>query len=134
MDDERGADISVLCVEDNADVAGMLEVLLGSEPGVRWVGRAVDPAAVLDDVARERPDIVLMDLSIPGVDTIELIRQVVGKHPDSGVLVFTGYDDPATVERVLDAGARGLVSKSEDPDGLLSAIRRAGRGECVRPL
>ena len=123
--------LSVLCIDDNADVAGMLQALVQAQNDLDSLGCVTDHEIVLDVIAEKQPDVILLDLSIPGVDTLDLIRTIARAHPDSRVLVYSGYDMPETVDEVMAAGAWGLVSKHGDFDELLSAIRRVGHGEVV---
>jgi DNA-binding NarL/FixJ family response regulator len=122
---------TVLCVDDNADVASMLESLVSAQPDMQCAGCVLDPHRVVDEIGKARPNVVLLDLTMPGVDTVELIRTIANQCPDSRVLVYSGYDQPETVDDVMAAGAWGLVSKHGKFDQLLEAIRRVCQGEVV---
>ncbi len=123
--------VTVLCVDDNADVVNMLSTLVDSQSDMRNLGCVDNGDDVLDALRRLRPNVVLLDLTMPGIDTLELIRTISRDFPESRVLVYSGYDMPETVDEVIAAGAWGLVSKHGQFDELLSAIRRVGHGEVV---
>lgn len=126
---EPNRNLTVLCVDDNADVAAVVGILVSRQPGMRLAGLVTDAALVLEEIRKLRPNVVLLDLTMPGTDTAELIRAIAGQFPESRVLIYSGYDQPKQVEEVIGAGAWGLVSKHGEPEELIEAIRRVGRGE-----
>jgi DNA-binding NarL/FixJ family response regulator len=128
---EPNRDLTVLCVDDNADVAAAIGILLRSQPGMRLAGSLTNPARVLEEIRELRPNVVVLDFTMPGIETTELIRTIAGRFPESRVLVYSGYDQPEKVGDLLGAGAWGLVSKHGEPEELVEAIRRVGRGEAV---
>ncbi len=120
--------IRVLIADDHAVVRSGLEQLLSTAPDVELVGIAADGAEAVAQVAALAPDLVLMDLSMPGVDGIEATRRIAESHPGSQVLVLTSFSDKQRILDALDAGAAGYVLKHAGPDELLDAIRAAHEG------
>jgi DNA-binding NarL/FixJ family response regulator len=120
--------IDVLVVDDHALMRVGLRGLIAAADDMRVVGVAADGAEALETVATTKPHVVLMDLSMPGMDGITATRSIVEDHPDVGVLVLTSYSDQQRVMEALDAGAIGYVLKDTDPVDLLAAIRSAAQG------
>jgi DNA-binding NarL/FixJ family response regulator len=120
--------IRILLVDDHAVVRRGLEQLLEGVDGIEVVGTAADGAAAVDAVRRTEPDMVLMDLQMPGVDGVEATRQIRGAGgPD--VLVLTSFSDADRIVAALDAGAVGYLLKDAEPDDVIEGIRAVGRGE-----
>jgi DNA-binding NarL/FixJ family response regulator len=105
-----------------------LEQLLGGEPDLDVVGRAADGAEAVALVRELRPDVVLMDLQMPGVDGVAATREIVGEEL-ADVLVLTSYSDAERIVGALDAGALGYLLKDAEPDEVLRGIRAVARGE-----
>jgi len=124
-----GAAIRVLVVDDQHVVREGLAALLGLVDGVEVVGSAKDGAAALAAVARDRPDVVLMDLRMPGVDGVEATRQITARHPGVAVLVLTTYADDESIVCALDAGARGYLTKDAGRREIAAALRSAAVGQ-----
>jgi DNA-binding NarL/FixJ family response regulator len=120
--------IRVLLVDDHAVLRSGLEQLLSGEPDLEVVGTAADGAAALEEVRRTRPDVVLMDLQMPGTDGVSATRQIVAEGgPD--VLVLTSFSDADRIVAALDAGAVGYLLKDADPDDIIEGVRAVARGE-----
>jgi DNA-binding NarL/FixJ family response regulator len=106
-----------------------LERLLATAEDIEVVGGASDGAEAIDLAARTRPDLVLMDLSMPKVDGIEATRRIVAAHPDVQVVVLTSLADRERILAALDAGAIGYLLKDAEPEALIDGVRAAARGE-----
>jgi two-component system, NarL family, response regulator NreC len=120
--------IRVLIVDDHAVLRAGLRMLLEAQLDVVVIGEGAD-GAVAPTLARDlRPDVVLLDLSMPGPSSGEVIRQVLRQSPTSRVLVLTMHDDPAYLAAALQAGAAGYVVKKVADTELLSAIRAVHAG------
>jgi DNA-binding NarL/FixJ family response regulator len=104
-------------------------MLLGREPGIEVVGEAADGSAAQDAVALTAPDVVLMDLSMPGMDGVEATSLMTAGHPSVRVVVLTTFADRGHVTAAIDAGAVGFMLKDADPGALADAVRSAARGE-----
>jgi DNA-binding NarL/FixJ family response regulator len=120
--------IRVVIVDDHAMLRAGLEQLLAGEPDIEVVGKAADGAEAVALVREARPDVVLMDLQMPGVDGVAATRQIVGEGM-ADVLVLTSYSDAERIVGALDAGALGYLLKDADPDEVLRGIRAVARGE-----
>ena len=123
--------IRVVLVDDHAIVRLGLTALLSSEPDVEVVGEAATAAEALRVVERLRPDVVLMDIRMPGEGGIEATQQVTTRFPDSKVVMLTSFADDELVVRAIRAGAMGYVLKEVGNTELLRAIRAAAQGEAL---
>jgi DNA-binding NarL/FixJ family response regulator len=120
--------IRVLLVDDHAVLRGGLERLLAGEPDIEVVGTAADGDEAVREVRRTRPDVVLMDLQMPGTDGVTATRHIVAEGgPD--VLVLTSFSDAERIVAALDAGAVGYLLKDADPEDVIAGVRAVSRGE-----
>jgi DNA-binding NarL/FixJ family response regulator len=120
--------IRVVIVDDHAVLRAGLEQMLAGEPDMEVVGTASDGAQAVEVVREVRPDVVLMDLQMPGVDGVSATRTIVGEQL-ADVLVLTSYSDAERIVGALDAGALGYLLKDAEPDEVLHGIRAVARGE-----
>ena len=122
--------IRLLLAEDHPVVRAGLERLLGNEADIELVGAAADGAEAVELADGLRPDVVLMDLSMPVMDGIEATRRIVAAHDGAvSVLVLTSFAGREQVIEALDAGASGYLLKDAEPEELVRGIRAAARGE-----
>lgn len=121
--------IRVLIVDDHEMVRAGLAALLGRFDDLELVGAAPDGAAAIALSTELAPDVVLMDLSMPGVDGVAATRAIVKDSPGIRVVVLTTFADRTHVTEAIDAGAVGFLLKDADPQTLGAAIRSAHRGE-----
>lgn len=120
--------IRVLLVDDHAVVRQGLRLFLGTQPDIEVVGEAADGREALARVAELRPDVVLMDLVLPGLDGIRATEEICRRHPGVRVLVLTSFSEQERVVPALQAGAVGYLLKDVGPDDLARAIRDACAG------
>ncbi|WP_043640823.1 response regulator [Nonomuraea candida] len=120
--------IRVVIADDQALLRGSFKVLVDSEPDLAVVGEAATGAEAVDVVLERRPDVVLMDVRMPGMDGIEATRRI---KDVARVLVVTMFDLDAYVYDALRAGASGFLLKDTPPADLLSAIRVVAGGEAL---
>jgi DNA-binding NarL/FixJ family response regulator len=120
--------VRLMIVDDHAVVRAGLHRLLEQSTDIRVVAEAVDGAEALVRMAEQEPDVVLMDLSMPGMDGIEATRRIVSRWPHVRVVALTSFSDRERVLAMLDAGAAGYVLKDSSPDELVRAIRAAADG------
>jgi DNA-binding NarL/FixJ family response regulator len=121
--------IRVVLAEDHILVRAGLVRLLATVPDIEVVGEAADGAEASSLAAETRPDVVLMDLSMPNVDGIEATREIVRANEGIHVVVLTSLTDRERILAALDAGAIGYLLKDAEPDELIRGIRAAARGE-----
>jgi DNA-binding NarL/FixJ family response regulator len=121
--------IRVLLVDDHSLVRAGLERLLATADDIEVVGGAADGAEAVELARRLKPDVVLMDLSMPNVDGIAATRELVGEHADLQVVVLTSLSDRERILAALDAGAVGYLLKDAEPEELVAGVRAAARGE-----
>ena len=124
-----GRSITLLIVEDNDDLAEVLELSLRQQPDLSVVGRLSSADGLLETIAETHPDVVLMDLGMTGKPALEAVREVTTQCPDTRVVMYSGFDDEATVDCALDAGAWGFASKHRDFEDLVAVVRRVAGGE-----
>lgn len=123
--------VRVVVVDDEPMVCGFLRTILGSAADVEVVGEAHDGAAGVEAVRQHRPDVVLMDLRMPGVDGITAIERI-GRLPDPpAVVVLTTFDADRYVMRALRAGAAGFLVKSTPPEDMIGLVKVAADGHTV---
>jgi DNA-binding NarL/FixJ family response regulator len=121
--------IKVLIVDDHAVVRAGLEQLLTTADDLELMGSAADGEEALALVLERRPDVVLMDLSMPGVDGVKATATIREARPETKVVVLTSFSDRARILSALDAGAIGYLLKDAEPADLLAGIRAAARDE-----
>jgi DNA-binding NarL/FixJ family response regulator len=124
--------IGVVVVDDHAIVRDGLVALLSAMDGTHVVGQAADAAEALALVAAEEPDVVVMDIQMPGeLDGIEATRRITAEHPDVRVVMLTMNEDDDTVVSAIRAGASGYLLKGSGAKEVLSAVRSAHEGGMV---
>jgi DNA-binding NarL/FixJ family response regulator len=125
------AAIRVLLADDHPVVRRGLAALLGTLEGIEVVGEAVDGDAAVRETQLLRPDVVLMDVRMPGTDGVEATRRIRAAAPDTAVLILTMHDDDATVFTAMRAGARGYLLKGAEQDEITGAIRAVVAGQAI---
>ena len=123
--------VRVLVVEDHPLFRKGVVALLAAEPDLEVAGTAGSGEEAVVLAADLRPDVVLMDLQLPGMSGIEATRAIVAAEPGIRVLVLSLFEDDDSVFLALRAGARGYVLKDADEDELTGAIRAVARGEAI---
>ena len=123
--------IRVVLVDDQSLLRTGFRMILDAEPDLEVVGEAADGAAGVTVVERFRPDVVLMDVRMPGTDGIEATAQIVGGSSEARVLILTTFDLDEYVYAGLRAGASGFLLKDAPPTELLNAIRTVASGDAV---
>ncbi|MBN1178307.1 MAG: response regulator transcription factor [Anaerolineae bacterium] len=119
----------VIICDDQALIRDGLEMLLNLERDIEVVGLAADGAEAVDLVARHRPDLVLMDLKMPGMNGVEATRQIRTRYPQVRVLVLTTYDDDEWVFDAVRAGAAGYLLKDTPREEVIKAVRGTVAGK-----
>jgi DNA-binding NarL/FixJ family response regulator len=121
--------IKVLLVDDHAVVRAGYRHLLARDPRIEVVGEAADAQSAYLSFCNLAPDVVVMDIALPGASGIEAMRRILAREPEARVLMFSMYEDAIFPTRALQAGARGYLTKSSGPDMLVEAVLAIARGE-----
>ncbi len=125
--------IRVLIVDDHALMRAGLKALLGTQPDIQVVGQAASGIEAVRSAAELEPDIVLMDISMAGLDGVQATQKIKSTTPEVKIIALTMHEDESVVRGVLKAGASGYVLKRGAEDELLVAIRAVHRGEAFIP-
>jgi DNA-binding NarL/FixJ family response regulator len=123
--------VRVLLADDDALIRAGLAVVLGTAPDLEVVAEAADGIEAIDLCVRHTPDVVLMDVRMPGIDGIEATRRLVTSRPDVKILILTTFHDDEYVYGALRAGASGFLLKRASPERLLDAVRTVAAGEAL---
>ena len=123
--------LRVVIADDHPLFRDGLRALLAAAPDTDLVGEAADGEGAVALAAATQPDVVVMDLKMPGLNGVEATRRIVAQSPHVGVLVVTMFEDDASVFAAMRAGARGYLLKGAKYDEMLRAIRAVGAGEAI---
>ena len=126
-----GEPIRVVVADDHPVFRTGLRTLVRESPSLELAGAAADGAQAVELCLAERPDVVLMDIRMPGTSGVEATRRLRADAPEIAVLALTMLEDDATVVAVLRAGARGYILKGAAPDDILRAITAVAAGEVI---
>lgn len=126
-----GAVLRVVLADDEAMVRAGLRLLIDGEPDLEVVGEAVDGEDAVRVVSDQRPDVVLMDVRMPGLNGLDASREVLAEAPQTRVIILTTFDEDAVVDEALRRGVAGFLLKSSPPEEMLAAVRRAVAGQGV---
>jgi len=121
--------LRIILVDDDAVVRTGYRILLENDPALEVVAE-LESGEEANQQARElNPDIMVMDLSMPGMGGLEAIRRIKAKNPEINILVFTMHDNVSFVEHAMDADASGYITKNNAPNGLIQAVHKIASGE-----
>lgn len=121
--------IRLLIADDHPVVRDGLAGMLASQPDLQLVGAAADGRQAVDLAASTHPDVLLLDLRMPGMDGVQAIGELRSRHPEIRVLVLTTYDTDADILRAIEAGASGYLLKDAPREDLFQAIRTVAGGQ-----
>jgi DNA-binding NarL/FixJ family response regulator len=122
-------EITCLIVDDHEVVREGLRLSLSRAPHIRVVGEASNGEQAIALAERRRPDVILMDVRMPGMDGLEATRALRERLPQSAVLIFTAYSERSLLDRGLESGAKGYVLKEAPHETLVRAIDKVAAGE-----
>src|ERR1700716_3093437 len=120
--------LDVLIVDDHPLLISGCRSLFASDPRIR-LSEASDEKSGHQAYLEIRPDISIIDINLPGLSGFELLRRIRDEDPAAKVIIFSMNDEPAFVVRAIELGANGYVSKGDDPQHLLSAVRSVANGQ-----
>lgn len=121
--------IRVLVVDDDERLCSAWARLVSWHPDLLLVGVIHCADRLVAEVLERQPDVVLLDLMMPGENPLEAMRQAIAQRPATRVLIYSGYNDEETERHVAQAGARGLVDKLAEPADIIRAIRKIAGGQ-----
>jgi DNA-binding NarL/FixJ family response regulator len=122
-------EITTLIVDDHEVVREGLRLSLSRTPHIRVIGEAADGESAVELAARRKPDVVIMDVRMPGMDGLEATRLLAERAPNSKVLIFTAYSERSLLGRGLESGAKGYILKEAPHQTLVRAIEKVAQGE-----
>ncbi|MCM4083332.1 response regulator [Paractinoplanes hotanensis] len=123
--------IRVLLADDHRLVRTGFRVILGLEDDIEVIGEAENGAQAVEATARHSPDVVLMDVEMPGMDGLEATRRIVAAGGGPSVLILTTFDRDDYLFAALEAGASGFLLKNSSPESLVEAVRVVARGDAL---
>jgi len=121
--------LTLLIVDDHEVVREGLRLSLSRASHVRVIGEAGDGATAVALVERRKPDVVIMDVRMPGMDGLEATKEILKVQPDAAVLIFTAFSERSLLARGLESGARGYILKEAPHESLLRALEKVASGE-----
>ncbi|HZS49664.1 MAG TPA: response regulator transcription factor [Bryobacterales bacterium] len=121
--------IRILLADDHNVLREGMRLMLERQPGLAVVAEAADGRETLDLVAEHSPDVVVMDIAMPGMNGIEATRRIIEKHPGTGIVILSMHDDESYVIRSLKAGARAYLLKDALKADLIAAIHAVAEGK-----
>jgi DNA-binding NarL/FixJ family response regulator len=124
-----GSEITCLIADDHEVVREGLRLSLSRAPHIRVIGEAADGESAVSLAERRRPDVVIMDIRMPGMDGLEATKHLRERLPESSVLLFTAFGERSLLGRGLEAGARGYLLKEAPNETLVRAIEKVASGE-----
>ncbi len=127
----NGEAVRLLVADDHALFREGLKALLSATPGIEMVGEAATGEDTVALAEEKQPDIVLMDINMPGMDGIQATRRILRANPTVGVIMVTMLEDDASLFAAMRAGARGYVLKGAQPQELLQAVRAVADGQAL---
>ncbi|QZQ54917.1 response regulator transcription factor [Curtobacterium sp. TC1] len=124
-------DLTIVLADDQELVRAGFRVILESEPGFRVVGEAPDGARAVEAVRALQPDVVCLDVQMPGVDGLEAARRIAALPDPPAVLILTTFDSDDALFQALEAGASGFLLKNASPERLIDAVRTVAAGDAL---
>jgi DNA-binding NarL/FixJ family response regulator len=125
---DRPARLRILLADDHVTVRHGLKLLIDSQPDMKVVSEASDGETAVRDALESKPDVIVMDISMPGMNGLVATRTLKQKQPDLAIITLTRHSDDAYLQELLRAGVSGYVLKQSAPTELLQAIRAAAAG------
>ncbi len=121
-------EINILIADDHTMFVDGMESILGGEKDFKVVGRSYDGPSVLEFLKQNKVDLVLLDVNLPGMNGIEVCKEITTKYPESKVLAISMFNEESFVTEILNNGSKGYILKNTGRDELLKAIRTVAQG------
>ena len=121
--------IKIILVDDHAIVRKGFQMLLATESSINVIAEAERGEQACQLYSELKPDVVVLDLSMPGIGGLETIRRICHRDSNAKILVFSVHDESVYIDRAISAGAKGYISKNAHPDSLIAAIQTVAAGE-----
>ena len=121
--------IGIVCVDDNTAVGEAVRCRIELEPDLRWLAHFYSADELAEHAPRLEPDVVLLDLDMPGKDALEALQELIDACPRTKTIVLSGYVSEDYIDRAIDAGAWGYIAKSEGPEVIITAVRQVMAGQ-----
>lgn len=121
----------MLGADDNPSIGRALSVYLGREADVRWIGSLPSADELIEAVARLTPDVVLLDIDMPGRDPFEALADLSSSSSPARVIILSGHVRRELIDQAFGAGAWGYISKNDELSEIVAALRRVMTGEVV---
>lgn len=125
--------LRVMVADDNSDLAEMLAYVIGVEPAMECVRCVQSADHLAEEIRAHRPDVLVLDAKMPGRDPLAAVAELGPEFPGVRTVFYSGYDDADFIERTIDAGAWGFVSKRQQAAAVIEAIRSVAAGRVVFP-
>ena len=127
-------DITLLLADDHTVVRQGLKAFLSAEPGLKVVGEAADGKEAVQLARKLKPNVILLDITMPVLNGLEATREICTENPDARIIILSSHDDDEYIEELTGAGAIGYLLKQTAPKDLIAAIRQAHEGHaCFSP-
>lgn len=123
--------IKLIIVDDHKLFREGIKALLAVTDDIEIVGEAEDGATALKRIRELEPDVVLMDINMPGLNGIQVTEQILAQHPKTRIIMLTMLEDDASIFHAMRAGARGYLLKGAEPEEVLSVIRAVAEGQAL---
>ncbi|NQY86482.1 MAG: response regulator transcription factor [Colwellia sp.] len=121
--------LKILIADDHAIVRSGLTLLVNSQPNYQVLASVSNGELLLSECQQNLPDLIITDLSMPGIGGVELIRRLLLKWPNINIMVFSIYQNPYLAKRLIDMGIKGYISKNSDTDIILAGITAITQGK-----
>jgi DNA-binding NarL/FixJ family response regulator len=125
----------VLCVDDNSDITAVMRMVIETDAGLICVGCLASADRLISEVRgmNQQPHVILLDATMPGTSPLDVMRDMAAEMPTIRTIVYSGHTDSAFIDRVMNLGAWGYVSKNDDPATILQAVHVVAAGSVWWP-
>lgn len=131
MQSGTGRVLRIACVDDNATIGEAFAVRAALEPTLEWAGVVFESTAkaIEAKLCKLKPDVALLDIDMPGIDAFALAESMAAAAPEIRAVMFSGHLNRKYIERALDCGAWGYLSKNDDVDSIIAGVRKVADGQ-----